>query len=80
MDKLITLENRVGPLNPAQAAGVEGHILPFNAETAPHGVRISQGYNGPYSHRILDQHKDYRYAVDFQLPIGTGVLPREKEE
>ena len=55
----------------------EGFSLPF--DNNEHSVRISQGYNGPWSHRafLMGEHKrlgDYRYSVDFELPYNTQVL------
>lgn len=53
-----------------------GYSLPFlNQE-----VNISQGYNGPYSHKALEYElaygkiiQDDRFSLDFALPIGTPV-------
>ncbi|HEX5711367.1 MAG TPA: M23 family metallopeptidase [Sulfuricurvum sp.] len=39
--------------------------LPFSAGA---NVRVSQGYNGGYSHKGLSA-----YAVDFSLPVGTPI-------
>lgn len=39
--------------------------LPFSSGAS---VRVSQGYNGGYSHKGLSA-----YAVDFSLPVGTPV-------
>jgi len=43
-------------------------------------VDISQGYNGPYSHKALEYKfaygktvQDDRFSLDFALPIGTSV-------
>lgn len=53
--------------------------LPF--DTRQHPLKIMQGWNGPWSHKIYyvqtlwsrEKH-DLRYAVDFELPIGSAVL------
>ncbi len=54
------------------------HGLPFESNFRI----ISQGYNGPYSHRIWKRIdgcgreliNDDRFSVDFVLPVGTPVL------
>lgn len=46
--------------------------LPF---TAGANVRVSQGYNGGFSHRGLSA-----YAIDFSLPIGTPVYAAREGE
>lgn len=55
-----------------------GFIIPFSTNHTP--VKIFQGYDGPYSHfalRTLGElqlYYDYRFALDFKLPVGTPVL------
>jgi murein DD-endopeptidase MepM/ murein hydrolase activator NlpD len=41
------------------------YMLPFESGTA---YRVTQGYNGSYSHTGPDQ-----YAIDFRMPVGTPV-------
>lgn len=41
------------------------YLLPY---ADPNGFRVTQGYNGAYSHSGPDQ-----YAIDFKMPIGTPV-------
>ncbi len=49
---------------------VEGYILPFKDNP----VMISQGYNGPWSHRLIRKNTDQSYSLDFALPLGTEVM------
>ncbi len=44
--------------------------IPFDTEK--HDVIISQGFNGPFSHNIIDD-LDLRYCLDFALPIETEI-------
>jgi murein DD-endopeptidase MepM/ murein hydrolase activator NlpD len=41
------------------------YLLPFESGAA---YRVTQGYNGSYSHTGPDQ-----YAIDFRMPVGTPV-------
>ena len=41
------------------------YLLPYGATS---GFRVTQGYNGAYSHSGPDQ-----YAIDFKMPAGTRV-------
>ncbi len=45
------------------------YIIPFKSE-----VVISQGYNGPWSHRKIREDTDYSYSVDFALPVNTDIV------
>lgn len=45
------------------------YIIPFRDE-----VVISQGFNGPWSHRKISENTDYSYSVDFALPVSIEVL------
>jgi murein DD-endopeptidase MepM/ murein hydrolase activator NlpD len=45
--------------------------LPFNS--ASNQIKIIQGNNGPWSHKILKNGQDSRYAVDFELQIGAEI-------
>ena len=53
-----------------------GYILPFENN----GVNIFQGYNGRFSHSILEFNgsnrftHDDRFSVDFALPLGTPIV------
>ncbi len=46
--------------------------LPFDVNK--HGINISQGRNGPWSHKLLPNGANLSQAVDFALPLGTEVL------
>ncbi len=46
--------------------------LPF--DTGLHPIRITQGYNGPFSHFEKSRFEDLRYCLDFGLPEGATVL------
>jgi len=35
---------------------------------------ISQGYNGPWSHKMIRPTTDQRFSLDFALPFGTDVI------
>lgn len=52
------------------------YIVPI--ETAVHGVNITQGFKGPWSHfdqrQVYNNHVDLTYAVDFGLPFGSIVI------
>ena len=55
------------------------YLLPYDA---PGGFRVTQGYNGTYSHSGPDQ-----YAIDFKMPAGTlvhaargGVVVKVKDD
>src|SRR3989339_1696584 len=45
------------------------YILPFNNIE----VVITQGYNGPWTHRKIRANTDQSYSSDFALPVGTEV-------
>lgn len=51
-----------------------GHAIPFERTE---NIKISQGYNGPYSHfmmKLFGEYKsDKRFCVDFNLAFGTEV-------
>jgi len=71
---MITI-TKVRPLE-VRPASLDGYILPF-PET--HGVKISQGYDGPFSHFVTKRNNnspifDDRFSLDFALPVGTLVL------
>lgn len=58
-----------------------GYILPFR--DVP--VRISQGYNGPISHVLVEIRdddivfqQDDRFSLDFAVPLGTAVIAAKK--
>ena len=46
------------------------YALPFCGLPA----RISQGYHGPWSHKLSRKNTDQSYSLDFALPIGTDIL------
>lgn len=46
------------------------YILPF----CDVPVSISQGYNGPWSHKLIRKNTDQSYSLDFALPVGTDIL------
>ncbi len=51
---------------------IRGYSIPFIGD-----IKISQGRNGRYSHfayRVGPKLVDDRFAVDFELPIGTEIL------
>lgn len=37
-------------------------------------VRISQGYHGSWSHKLIRKNTDQSYSLDFALPLGTDIL------
>jgi murein DD-endopeptidase MepM/ murein hydrolase activator NlpD len=51
-----------------------GYKLPIKT-----GVRVYQGYNSPYDHTAFRKGRDYnvffdfRYCIDFDVPLGTHV-------
>jgi murein DD-endopeptidase MepM/ murein hydrolase activator NlpD len=48
--------------------------LPFNTKEE---IIISQGFDGPYSHNSFSIHNilfDFRFALDFILPLGTIIF------
>lgn len=55
------------------------YLLPF--DTSKYPIRISQGNDGPWSHKVFrttnvfgrSRENSLRYAVDFALPLGTEV-------
>lgn len=49
---------------------LENYILPF----VGNAVVISQGYNGPLTHKKIRENTDQSYSLDFALPLGTDVL------
>ncbi len=48
------------------------YSLPFDPNENP--VHISQGCNGPWSHKILDNGQHSINAIDFVLPPGSPIL------
>ena len=48
--------------------------LPFEPKN---GIKIMQGFHGPWSHKELSQTLDLSFAVDFIVPLGTEVCAAE---